>query len=196
MRRFDAPSLGDNMVIFLLFFGIALVDAIAARSWWSALFWMGVCLIFMLMSRRKRSGANERSRAPVLILAILFQPVAAQGQQLASLGPVSVDHDHRPEWHVLVEPGDGLITQPDAPMRHGFPDGVLDVGAVQADAVGEQQAKSAERSLDLSLLGSERRNEQRPVEHELLSGGQPLERAVGADDPDLRPPHQECSPVA
>ena len=47
-----APSLGENATVFLLFFGLALIDAIISFSWWTALFWVVIGLLFLLMTRR------------------------------------------------------------------------------------------------------------------------------------------------
>ena len=49
-----APSLYANAAIFLMFFGAALLAAIRALDWTTALFWMVICLLFLLMSRRPR----------------------------------------------------------------------------------------------------------------------------------------------
>ena len=50
----SAPSLYANAAIFLMFFGAALLAAIRALDWTTALFWMVICLLFLLMSRRPR----------------------------------------------------------------------------------------------------------------------------------------------
>lgn len=50
----NAPSLYANAAIFLMFFGAALLAAIRALDWTTALFWMVICLLFLLMSRRPR----------------------------------------------------------------------------------------------------------------------------------------------
>lgn len=48
----SAPSLAANATIFLLFFGVALLDAIISFSWWTALFWVVIGLAFLVMTRR------------------------------------------------------------------------------------------------------------------------------------------------
>lgn len=47
-----APSLAANATIFLLFFGMALLEAITSTRWWLALFWVVIGLLFLVMSRR------------------------------------------------------------------------------------------------------------------------------------------------
>ena len=39
---------GTNFVIFLLFFGIAALDAIQAQNWLRAAFWFAIGLVFFL----------------------------------------------------------------------------------------------------------------------------------------------------
>jgi hypothetical protein len=51
-----APSLYANAAIFLMFFGAALLGAIRALNWTTAMFWMVICLLFLLMSRRPRGA--------------------------------------------------------------------------------------------------------------------------------------------
>ena len=39
---------GTNFVIFLLFFGIAALDAVQAQNWLRAAFWLAIGLVFYL----------------------------------------------------------------------------------------------------------------------------------------------------
>lgn len=41
-----------NLTIFLLFFGIALLDAIRGGHWLRVVFWLGIAAIFFLADRR------------------------------------------------------------------------------------------------------------------------------------------------
>ena len=41
----------DGLVIFLLFFGITLLDALAAGDWAGASFWLAVGVAFALLDR-------------------------------------------------------------------------------------------------------------------------------------------------
>ena len=47
-------STSTNLTIFVLFFGISLVDAIASRNWARSAFWLVIGLIFL--------GANRLGR--------------------------------------------------------------------------------------------------------------------------------------
>jgi hypothetical protein len=42
------PALGANMTIFILFFGLATIDAINLHAWLRTTFWLGVAAIFIL----------------------------------------------------------------------------------------------------------------------------------------------------
>jgi hypothetical protein len=44
MRRF---TLGTNVTVFLLFFGISLLDALKSHDWLRALLWFAVGLVFL-----------------------------------------------------------------------------------------------------------------------------------------------------
>jgi hypothetical protein len=39
--------LGTNVTVFLLFFGIALLDAIQGREWVRAAFWLAIGIVFL-----------------------------------------------------------------------------------------------------------------------------------------------------
>ena len=41
------------MTVFIVFFGLSLIEAIAYRSWWAAVFWLVVALLFALLSARR-----------------------------------------------------------------------------------------------------------------------------------------------
>jgi hypothetical protein len=43
------------MTVFVLFFGLALLDGLATRNWPLAAFWLLVALGFYLLSRRGRT---------------------------------------------------------------------------------------------------------------------------------------------
>ena len=40
-------TLGPNVTIFLLFFGISLLDAVRSRDWLRALLWLALGLVFL-----------------------------------------------------------------------------------------------------------------------------------------------------
>lgn len=55
MRR---PAIGTNMAVFILFFGLATMDAMNIHAWLRMTFWLGVAAIFLLLDlSRKRSNS-------------------------------------------------------------------------------------------------------------------------------------------
>ena len=42
------PRMGANMAVFLLFFGVALLDALRGGHWLRAAFWLLIGLVFLL----------------------------------------------------------------------------------------------------------------------------------------------------
>jgi hypothetical protein len=44
MRRF---ALGTNVTIFLLFFGLSLIEALETRNWLKVAFWVAIGLVFL-----------------------------------------------------------------------------------------------------------------------------------------------------
>lgn len=52
MRRL---TLGANFVVFLLFFGIALLEALQARNWIKAAFWLAIGTVFLLADTFKKA---------------------------------------------------------------------------------------------------------------------------------------------
>jgi hypothetical protein len=46
--------LGTNVTVFLLFFGVAALEAFQSRNWLKALFWLAIGLVFLLADNPKR----------------------------------------------------------------------------------------------------------------------------------------------
>jgi hypothetical protein len=46
---------GTNITLFLLFFGISLLDAFSAREWLRAAFWLMIGLVFLWADMPKRN---------------------------------------------------------------------------------------------------------------------------------------------
>jgi hypothetical protein len=46
------PWIGTNMTVFVLFFGLALLDALQTRIWLRIAFWLAIGAVFLLASRR------------------------------------------------------------------------------------------------------------------------------------------------
>lgn len=56
------PTVSENMTVFLLFFGVAVLDALASRVWWRVAFWAAIALLFAVLAwtgRRRGAGARE-----------------------------------------------------------------------------------------------------------------------------------------
>lgn len=54
-------NLGTNFVIFLLFFGVALLEAIKESNWLKATLWVAVGIAFLLADNFKRGGERQKS---------------------------------------------------------------------------------------------------------------------------------------
>ena len=55
------PALGANMAIFILFFGLATIDAVQYQAWWRVMFWLMIGVVFLVVdslgaTRGERSG--------------------------------------------------------------------------------------------------------------------------------------------
>ena len=59
MRR---PTTGENMTVFVLFFGISMMEAFASRRWLFAAFWLFVALVFLGMSLGGRRRVQPDTR--------------------------------------------------------------------------------------------------------------------------------------
>ncbi len=46
--------LGTNFTIFLLFFGVATLEALQTRNWLKALFWLAIGIVFLAADNLKR----------------------------------------------------------------------------------------------------------------------------------------------
>jgi len=42
------PALGTNFTVFLLFFGVATLEAFQTRNWIKAAFWLAIGIVFLL----------------------------------------------------------------------------------------------------------------------------------------------------
>lgn len=60
-------TLGEHMTLFLLFFGVSLLDALSSRVWWRAAFWLAIAIIFALLAwrgQRRESTTATNSAGP------------------------------------------------------------------------------------------------------------------------------------
>lgn len=53
--------LGTNFIIFLLFFGVALLEALKEGNWLKAALWAAVAIAFLLADNLKRGGGSQNS---------------------------------------------------------------------------------------------------------------------------------------
>ena len=54
------PIPGTNMTIFILFFGIAMLDAVRSHAWLRVSFWLGIAAIFLFVDLgRKRTPGDS-----------------------------------------------------------------------------------------------------------------------------------------
>lgn len=51
-------SMGPAMMMFILFFGIALLDALRGGEWLRVAFWVAIGLLFFLLERRGLRGTR------------------------------------------------------------------------------------------------------------------------------------------
>lgn len=45
-------NLGTNFAVFVLFFGVSLLEAFQTRNWLKALFWLAIGIVFLLADRK------------------------------------------------------------------------------------------------------------------------------------------------
>jgi len=48
-------KLGTNFTVFLLFFGVGILEAIQTRNWPKAAFWFAIGLVFLVADNLKRA---------------------------------------------------------------------------------------------------------------------------------------------
>lgn len=54
-------TIGTNLVIFLLFFGVGLLEAIQSANWGKATFWVVIGIVFLVADNFKQGGGNIKS---------------------------------------------------------------------------------------------------------------------------------------
>ena len=48
-------KLGANFAIFILFFGVAAIEAVQTRNWLKAAFWLAIGAVFLVADNRKKT---------------------------------------------------------------------------------------------------------------------------------------------
>ena len=61
MRTSTTVRFGAGVTVFLLFFGVAALEAFQTRNWIKAAFWLAIGFVFLITDSQSRSQ-NERSR--------------------------------------------------------------------------------------------------------------------------------------
>lgn len=56
MKRLE---LGSNFAVFLLFFGVAALEAFQTRNWLKAAFWLAIGVVFLMADNMKKEGKRE-----------------------------------------------------------------------------------------------------------------------------------------
>lgn len=46
-------KLGTNFAVFILFFGVAVVEAFQTRNWIKCIFWLAIGIVFLLADNQK-----------------------------------------------------------------------------------------------------------------------------------------------
>ena len=46
-------TLGTNFAIFILFFGVAALEAVQTKNWWKVVFWLAIAIVFLWADFRK-----------------------------------------------------------------------------------------------------------------------------------------------
>jgi len=49
-------KLGTNFAVFLLFFGVAALEAFQTRNWIKAIFWLAIGVVFLLADNLKKNS--------------------------------------------------------------------------------------------------------------------------------------------
>jgi hypothetical protein len=47
-------KLGTNFAIFLLFFGVATLEAFQTRNWLKVMFWLAIGIVFLVADNRRK----------------------------------------------------------------------------------------------------------------------------------------------
>lgn len=49
-------KVGTNFTVFILFFGVALLEAFQTYNWLKAVFWLGIGIAFLVADNLKKKG--------------------------------------------------------------------------------------------------------------------------------------------
>lgn len=51
--------MGTNVTIFLLFFGLSVIEALQTRDWLRVVFWLAIGLVFLRADRLRKESAPK-----------------------------------------------------------------------------------------------------------------------------------------
>jgi len=51
--------LGTNFAVFVLFFGLATLEAVQTRNWLKAAFWLAIGILFLVADNSRREDKQE-----------------------------------------------------------------------------------------------------------------------------------------
>ena len=51
-------KLGTNFTVFVLFFGVATLEALETKNWVKAAFWLAIGIVFLVADNLKRKSMN------------------------------------------------------------------------------------------------------------------------------------------
>lgn len=58
MRRI---KLSSNFAVFLLFFGVAALEAFQTANWAKAAFWVAIGIVFLVADNLRKNGSEKKS---------------------------------------------------------------------------------------------------------------------------------------
>ncbi len=51
--------MGTNFTVFLLFFGVAAIEAFQTRNWLKVVFWVAIAIVFLVADNLKKAKAKS-----------------------------------------------------------------------------------------------------------------------------------------
>lgn len=60
IRNLKEIKLRSGMIVFLLFFGVAFIEAIRTKDWLSVAYWLGIALLFLVMDNLTRDENSQQ----------------------------------------------------------------------------------------------------------------------------------------
>ena len=56
-------KLGTNFAVFVLFFGVATLEAVQTRNWLKTLFWVAISIVFLVADNLRADDGQEPHRS-------------------------------------------------------------------------------------------------------------------------------------